>query len=195
VNVTGTVESSLAGTRVLFDGAAAPVIYVSPGQVSAIVPYSVANRVSTRITVEHNGLRSTTHEVAVIGSAPGIFSIGGTSQGAILNQDGTVNGPQSPAPAGSVVSIFATGEGLLNPPVVEGGLASAQILNRPVLPVSVQIGGVDAQVQYAGVAPGLLIGVLQVNARIPDAAPGGTAVQVVLSVGSARSVPVTMAVR
>jgi uncharacterized protein (TIGR03437 family) len=191
----GTLDTVLNGTRVLFNETAAPVIYVSPGQVSAIVPYSVATRPTARITVESNGFRSTAQEVTVLESAPGIFTIGGTTQGAILNQDGAVNGAQSAAPVGSIVSIFATGEGLLTPTAVEGSLASAQLLNRPVLPVSLQIVGIEAQVEYAGVAPGLLIGVLQINARVPDAAPRGTAVPLTLTIGRNRSVAAMMAIQ
>ena len=191
----GTLETVLNGTRVLFNETAAPLIYVSPGQVSAIVPYSVATQPTVRITVETNGVRATTQEVGVAESAPGIFTIGGTPQGAILNQDGSVNGAQSAAPAGSIVSIFATGEGMLTPPAAEGSLASAQTLNRPVLPVSLQIGGFDAQVEYAGVAPGLLIGVVQINARVPETAARGSAVPVTLTIGRNRSIAATMAIQ
>jgi uncharacterized protein (TIGR03437 family) len=195
LTAAGTLDTVLAGTRVLFNDTAAPLIYVSPGQVSAIVPYAVATRPTTRITVEHNGFRSPPTEIAVVESAPGIFTIGGTTQGAILNEDTSVNGVDSAAPAGSIVSIFATGEGALMPAAVEGSIAGAENLPRPALPVSVQIGGRDAEMLYSGSAPGLLIGVLQVNARVPEDSPRGASVPVTLTIGGNRSVPATMVVR
>jgi uncharacterized protein (TIGR03437 family) len=194
LTAAGTLDSVLAGTRVLFNETAAPLIYVSPGQVSAIVPYGIANRTSTRITVEHNGLRSTSTEIAVAEAAPGIFTLGGATQGAILNQDGSVNGVQTAAAAGSIVSIYATGEGLLAPPGVEGSVAPAENLSRPILRVTVQIGGLDAEVLYAGSAPGLLVGMLQVNARVPDEVPRGASVPVTLTIGRNRSNAATMTI-
>jgi uncharacterized protein (TIGR03437 family) len=168
---------------------------VSPGQISAIAPYSLAAARSVRITVEHNGVRSPLSEVAVLESAPGIFKVGGTSQGAIINQNGSVNGIQAMAPVGSIVSIYATGEGLLAPAVAEGTHAGSDTLLRPLLPVAVQVGGVDAEVLYAGSAPGLLVGVLQVNARISQATPRGPDVPVVLTIGPNRSAPATAAIQ
>jgi len=62
--------------------------------------------------------------------------------------------------------------------------------------VSVTIGGQPAEVLYAGSAPGLVAGLLQVNARVTDGIPSGDAVPVVLSIGSASSPStVTMAVQ
>jgi uncharacterized protein (TIGR03437 family) len=133
-------------------------------------------------------------DIAVAESAPGIFTVGGTSQAAIVNQDGTVNGLQGAAPAGSIVSIYATGEGIIRPAVVEGTLGNANVLAQPVLPVRVHIGGQEAEVQYAGIAPGLLVGVLQVNARIPEIVTRGGDVPVVLTVGANTSRVATMAI-
>jgi uncharacterized protein (TIGR03437 family) len=64
------------------------------------------------------------------------------------------------------------------------------------LPVSVQIDGLDAIVEYAGAAPGIVAGVLQVNARIPDSAHPGPSVPVLVKVGGKPSQPgVTVAVK
>jgi uncharacterized protein (TIGR03437 family) len=188
----GRIDTVLAGTRVLFDGIAAPVIHTSAGQVTAIVPYALAGRFTTHVQVEYLSVRSAPAEVAVVPSAPGIFTRGGTNQGAIINQNGTVNDVQSGAVAGTVISIYATGEGQLIPETVEGAIAVSELLLRPVLPVFVEIGGQIAEVLYAGAAPGLPLGVLQVNARVPPNIPRGAAVPVVLIVDQAVSRPVTM---
>jgi uncharacterized protein (TIGR03437 family) len=58
-------------------------------------------------------------------------------------------------------------------------------MNKPN--VTVRIGGVDAKVEYAGAAPGLVSGILQVNARLPESLVGIQPVQ--LTVGGVNSQP------
>ncbi len=197
LTASNRVDTALAGARVLFDGQAAPLIYVSANQASAIVPYSVAGKSTTQVQVEYQGVRSPAVTLPVAASAPGLFTLdsSGRGPGAILNQDFTVNSASNPAAIGSAVILFATGEGQTNPPGEDGRLA-AEPLPAPLLPVSVAIGGRPAAVLYAGGAPGLVAGVLQVNVRVPDGVTPGPAVPVVLTVGnnSAQS-GVTLAVR
>jgi uncharacterized protein (TIGR03437 family) len=133
--------------------------------------------------------------MAVVESAPGIFTVDGTAQAAAVNQDGTINSIQNGAVVGSIISLYATGEGTLNPAMIEGTIASADKLARPILPVSVQIGGQTAEVLYAGVAPGLLAGVLQVNVRIPASASPGASVPVTLASGANTRRAATIVIR
>ena len=86
---------------------------------------------------------------------------------AALNQDGSVNSSANPAAAGSIIAMFATGAGLWNPPLADGTLIS-DITPRPVLPVTVSFAGVPGEVLYAGPAPGLITGGLQINVRLPQ---------------------------
>ena len=191
------VTNSLAGTQVLFDGNPAPMIYASASQVSAIVPYALTGAMTTQVTVSYQGAASRAMAVAVAPSAPGIFSLdsSGAGPGAILNQDFSVNSASNPAARGSAVMIYATGEGQTTPAGGDGKLSDPSALATPLLPVSVQIGGVAAQVLYAGAAPGLVAGVLQVNVLIPAGAPAG-AVPVAITVGANQSqMNVTVAVR
>jgi len=107
-----------------------------------------------------------------------------------------VNSVANPAAKGSVVLIYATGEGETDPQVADGWLASSQVLPRPKLPVGVRIGGLDAEVLYAGAAPGNVAGLLQMNVRVPPNVASRLSVPVVLTVGNASSQPgVTMAVK
>jgi uncharacterized protein (TIGR03437 family) len=196
LNASGQVATTLAGTRVLFDGIAAPVIYTWNKQLSVVVPYSVAPKASVAVVVEYAGIASPPVTMLVTSSAPGIFTANGsgTGQGAILNQDGTLNSAANPAPKGSVVVIFATGEGQTNPGGVDGKLAAVP-LPAPLLPVNVDIGAAAADVLYAGAAPTLVAGVLQVNVRVPATAPSGSAL-ILLRIGNATSQPgVTLAIQ
>ena len=66
---------------------------------------------------------------------------------------------------------------------MDGKPASAP-LPKPVQSVFVTIGGVSAEVDYAGGAPGEVAGVMQINARIPTIVQPGVAVPIVIQVGT-----------
>ena len=191
----GNVLSNLSGIQVTVNGTAAPLLYVGQGQINAVAPYEIAGKSSATIQVLDNGVQSATTSASVVASAPEIFSLG-NGQGAILNQDGSVNGPSNPAARGSVVSIYATGEGQTNPPGVNGAIANESLagLPRPVAPFSITIGGQTAQYTYAGTAPQSFAGFFQVNAVIPSNISTGNA-PVILKVGSATSAPLNVAVQ
>jgi len=175
---------SLGGTRVLFDGVAAPLVYAESGQICAIVPYRVTGRKTTEVVVEYDGQRSPPVVLPVVRSAPALFTLdaSGRGQAAMLNETGCCNSVRNPAVRGTVASLYATGEGLPLPETAK--------LQSP-LPVKVTVGGVPAQIVWSG-----NVGVLQVNFRIPPNAPVGDAVPLVLTVGDTHSsTSVTMAVR
>ncbi len=195
-NAAGLFESTLGQTRVLFDGVAAPILFARADQVTAVAPYPLAGKRTTEVQVEYRGVKSSPQTLTVAESAPGIFSMGatGSGQGVILNEEGSLNSASKPARRGSMVTLFATGEGQTSPPGVDGKVAAGP-MPRPVLRVSVLIGGQEAPVYDAGCAPGLA-GVLQVRAWVPGPIAPGPAVPVTLVVGEARSqAGVTMAVQ
>jgi uncharacterized protein (TIGR03437 family) len=197
LTAAGLVDTSAGGTRVLFDDVPAPILYASSRQVSVVASYAAGSGGRTRVQVEYQGTRSAPVEVQVAESAPGVFTLNstGVGPGAILNEDGRVNSAENAAARGSVVVIYATGEGQTSPAGVDG-LVTGTTLRHPVLPVRVTMGGQEAQVLYAGSAPGLVSGVLQVNARVPAGVSPGRAVPVVVTVGRASSqAGVTVAVR
>ena len=193
----GNVSTRLAGFQVLFDEVPAPIIYVQAGQASVVVPYSLAGKTSTQVRISYEGKTSNPITVAVSSAAPGIFTVdaSGQGQGAILNQDGVLNSPANPAAAGTYVFAYATGEGQTSPPGVDGKPSEATA-PRPLQKVSAAIGSINAQVQYAGGASGLVAGLLQVNIQILTAVAPGSAVPIVLNVGGRSTQPnVTLSVR
>jgi endo-1,4-beta-xylanase len=183
---SGKVLTLIGGTRVLFDGVAAPMIYTVTNQAAAVVPYEIAGQASAQVQVEYNGIRSVAVTVPVLPAVPGLFTANsqGTGQAAAVNQDGSFNSASNPAARGTVVVLFATGEGQRNPAGVTGALAPAY--DPPVLPVRVTVGGVAANLDYASSAPGFA-GLMQINLRVPPEAPTGAAVPVILTVGTAQS--------
>ncbi len=98
-----------------------------------------------------------------------------------MNEDRTFNSVDNPAKRGSYVAFWATGQGLVNPPGRDGAVILAPDFPVPRLPVRVTPGGADAEVVFAGLT---YTGVMQVNARIPDHAPVGNAVELLLKVGN-----------
>jgi uncharacterized protein (TIGR03437 family) len=179
----GTPASPVGATRVLFDNIAAPVVYAIRGQVAAIVPFEVSQRTETQVVLEYAGERSRPVTLPVIRSAPALFTLDATGKGqaAMLNETGCCNSVRNPAPQGTVVSLYATGDGQTAP----------WTMQPSKLPVAVTVGGIAGEILDVR-----NIGVLQVNFRVPAAAPTGDAIPLILEVGESRSSGVvTMAVR
>ncbi len=190
------LPTTLARTQVLVNNIAAPLFFVSPGQINFQVLVEASGS-TVPVVVISGGVRGNTVMLRLAPEVPGIFSAvpGGRGQGAILNQDNTLNSAQNPAEAGSVIQIFATGLGATNPPLATGqpGAAAApfnETLQRPM----VLIGGAAAEVQFSAVAPNF-VGLYQVNARVPAATAPGGAVSLQMQVSGRSSNTVTVAVR
>ncbi len=188
LNGSGGLDPKLGGVRVLFDGFPGSPYYVSATQINVIAPYEISGRISTSVTIEFNGQTSATQVYSVAPTTPGIFTLNssGSGPGAIVNADGSINGPglsvitayqTTGAVRGSVVAIFATGYGQSNPPSTTGCFTNPpSVLRRSVFPVTVTLGGItlaDPDVQFAGAAPGGPCGFMQINVKVPDNAPLG----------------------
>ena len=192
-SLTKVIENA----RILFDDVPGAMIYSSATQASVVVPYTVSGKTSTKVKVEYLGAASDEVTVPVIAASPAIFTLeaSGKGQGAVLNQDFKVNATTNAAQRNTIIQIFATGEGLTAPAGVDGKLSVAP-LPAPVGRVSARIGNIDAPIIYAGGAPGLVAGVIQINVRVPATAPIGNAIALVIQVGTAVSqANVTIAVR
>jgi len=200
VTSAGTVPTTLAGVSLTFNGVPTPLIFVAPGQINAIVPYEVAGQTNVPVVVTNNGSASAMFTVPVVATAPSIFTLSenGSGQGAILNQDASVNGTSNPAAAGSVISIYATGEGQLVPAGSTGCITGGKLpLPKPVGTVSLTVGGqAVSTIEYAGEAPDFVCGLIQINATLPSNLTSGPQ-PVVLTIGSTSNTgqSVTVAVK
>ena len=185
---SGKVSTIADGVQILFDGKAAPLIYSSATQSNVIVPYEVAGRVSTRMEIAVNGVKSQAWDVPVSATSPAIFTDGslGVGQGAILNQDHSANSASNPAMRGSVIQIFATGEGQTTPSGITASVTNSSTI-RPIGDVKVTIGGVSASIRYAGSAPSAVAGLFQVNAVVPEGVLTGQNVPIIVTVGGISS--------
>ncbi len=187
-DASGKLTTNLGGTQVLFNGVAAPLDYVGPGQINAIVPYAAALYNSVNVEVINRGNPSAPFSMPVTAALPGLFTSNssGSGQAAVRNQDNSINSASNPEKRGNRVQIFATGEGQTNPPDVDGRLAKS-ILPKPVLSCSATIDGLDATVKYCGAAPNFA-GLVQINVVIPTSGVTPRSnVPVKVTIGTAKS--------
>jgi uncharacterized protein (TIGR03437 family) len=184
----GRVSTQAGGVQVLFSGFAAPLTYVSSTQINAVVPYEIQGLVTPFAQVEYQGRTSNAFSLTPTTTAPALFTSDGSGTGpaAALNQDYSYNAPNNPAPKGSYVVLYMTGEGQTAPPGVTGKVttvsATPPLTPQPVLPVAVLIGLQPAFVAFYGEAPGLVSGVMQLNVQIPSNVPSGN-LQITVFVG------------
>jgi uncharacterized protein (TIGR03437 family) len=200
----GKVTTTLGGARLHFlpIDVYAPLLYVSAGQINAVVPYEVAGLTSVTAHIEYAGQTSDAVTLQVVSTKPGIFSLDGSGvgPGAILNHDGiTINGPNHPEPRGGYIVLYVTGEGQTSPPGVSGKITTAAsappLTPAPLAGVEVRLNGQSASTSFIGEAPSLVSGVLQINVRVPDTiSPGNVPVQVIIG-GNPSPTGVTVAVQ
>ena len=188
-----TLETSVAGTQVLFDGTPAPLFYVQDKQINAQVPYIIAGRLETEVTIMIAGVVKGRRRIPVKQSVPGLLTLsGGTGQIVAVNEDGNSNSASNPAARGTVVTFYATGDGQLGPDAIDGKPYGAA---KTPYSVSADFGGYSGDVLYAGRAPGF-VGLMQINVRIPSQFVPSGAVPIVLTVrGESSQTGATLSIR
>jgi uncharacterized protein (TIGR03437 family) len=208
-----TVSNLLSGVQVLFDGIPGTPTYVSATQINVVVPYEIAGRATTNVVVSYQQVQSSAILQNVASQAPGIytFSATGAGQAAVLNQNYTFNGPAAgivingqnvsttPAAQGSYIYVYMTGGGQTSPASVTGTITPTPTNTTPLynIPtkVTATINGVNATVLFAGAAPGLVTGVIQVNLQVPTGVTGSALPLVVTINGSTTLSGPTVAVQ
>jgi uncharacterized protein (TIGR03437 family) len=172
---------------VTIGGVSAPLYYVSPGQLNVQIPYETPVNRPSVVTVTNNGQTATT-TLTVASAAPGLFTDG---NGAIV--------PTATVARGGVVVLYLTGVGAVSPAIATGAAPASgtpvALLPAPVQATTVSIGGVAAgagDIEFAGI-PTALVGVAQINLRVPATAPLGMQ-PVVVAIGGIPSAPATIIV-
>ncbi|HEY4089072.1 MAG TPA: IPT/TIG domain-containing protein [Bryobacteraceae bacterium] len=173
----GKFGTSLAGTTVNVGGVNAPIIYTSSTLVSVVVPYAVDGLSTADVYVTYQGNKSLVNTVQVAATAPGLFTLDSSGAGnalAVNVSNAQLNTPSNPASQGDFLILYATGEGQTTPVGVDGQLAPSPT-PIPTHSVAATVNGIPANVTYAGGAPGIVAGVMQVNLQIPNGVPPGAA--------------------
>ena len=176
--VNGALPASLDGVSVTIDGVPAYVQYVSPGQINVLAPDdAMTGQVEIQVTAA--GQASNSFATAKQAFAPALFSFDNGVYAVAVHADGTLVGAANviagvasrPASAGETIEVFGTGFGLTSPALPTGNLVATP---SPLAnPVQVTIGGMTANVAFAGlISPGLY----QLNVVVPGLASGDAAI-------------------
>ena len=163
-NTSESLPTSLSGVQVLFNDVPVPILYASDGQINAVVPFAAWGQSRARIRVVNQGATGPEFNAAIMPATPQIFR--GTGGAAAINEDGSMNSTANPAKPGSVVSIWATGVSFPNAPSSDGHIAAgAQDYYCSCFLYFGQ--NLPLNRLYAGAAPGMVSGVVQINFQVP----------------------------
>jgi uncharacterized protein (TIGR03437 family) len=178
------LPGSMAFTQVLVNGEAAPLVYVSPTQINAQMPLDIPTGRTVSVQIRSGGQSTNIVAVNPLAAAPGIFTYG-ANQAIVQNPDGGLNSDAAPAHPGDILVAYLTGGGPVNAAgTLTNGAGSPAGLSPASLSNSLTVGGQPAAILYLGLTP-TLVGVYQVNFRVPTLAPGRYAV--VLTVNGVQS--------
>jgi uncharacterized protein (TIGR03437 family) len=189
------VESE--GTEVLLGGQALPILFASPGQINAQLPFNLPSNAVLQVVVRRRQQISVPESFVVAAAQPGIFTKNqqGTGQGIVVRADQvTLAEPGTPARRGEAIVIYGTGLGPVTQSVGPGAPSPASPLASVVSPVTVTVGGRPASVLFAGLTPGFA-GLYQVNAILAADTPVGNAVPLTIRVDGQESNAVEIAVQ
>ncbi len=193
--LTGDLMRTTGDTIVLVNGIPAALFFARQDQINAQAPFEIAGASAAEIVVSYQFAPGAPATVPVATANPAMFTFPDGTSTIALNQDGTLNTAADPAPRDTIVAIFGTGQGLVEPLIETGErAAAAEPLNRVTSDVSAMIGGVAAEVLFSGMAPGF-VGLVQVNVRVPLGAEAGPVAQLTIDIGGASTQPgLTLAV-
>ena len=163
-NSAGFLPTTLGGLEVSINGTPAPLLYVSSTQINAVAPIELGGLAGDSVQLTMSGAALPPFRLVVDSAEPEVFR-NADRNAAAINQDGTVNSSTNPAKAGSIVSIWATGVGSGTLGLADGQQQTAAqpgcacIIhnlnqNKDIIPA------------YAGAAPGMVNGVVQINFQV-----------------------------
>jgi uncharacterized protein (TIGR03437 family) len=159
------LTNKLGGVSVNINNQAAPVLFVSPGQVNFQVPFETSVGTAS-VTVSGNGLTSSAVNVPVMTAAPGLF-FDSSGHAIVQNQDFSLNSPTNPAKVGSTITAYLTGSGPLDHTVTDGAATPGSPLSSATSTTAATFGTVTAQVSFTGLTPGF-VGLVQMNVVVPS---------------------------
>jgi uncharacterized protein (TIGR03437 family) len=188
----------LASTRLWIDGVEAPLFAVRASQVNAQVPFETRSGSSAQVIVSAGGRLSAPVPLTIAASQPAIFllpaAFDGAGRAVALNEDSTLNTSSNPARAGSVVTVFLTGQGATTVNVATGAAApSTSPFAEAMLPASSVVGDRAADILFLGLTPGF-VGLLQANIRLPAELPSNLRTPIQITIGGQTSAPQSIAI-
>jgi uncharacterized protein (TIGR03437 family) len=188
----GRLVTTLAGAQVTVNGVLAPMFFATPTQLAIQIPVEVAGQTSATLQVSVGSQTSASRTIFVDSVSPGIFTINlsGAGAGVFTHLNGSLVSQQNPARPDEIIVMYATGLGALNPPLATGAPSTG---NETAVAATLTVDGLPAQVLFSGTTPGL-VGLNQINFRIPASTRTANNIPVVLSSGAKQSNSVTIPV-
>jgi uncharacterized protein (TIGR03437 family) len=179
------VPTALANSCITVNGQPVPVIFVSPTQINAQLPFQALGNV-TMIVHTPGGL-SDNFNLTIPPTAPAVFLSGvagpQTNLPTVLRQTNSLLVTDSnPIHRNDQLTIYLTGMGVTSPAVDAGLPAPGDPLAFAVTPPEISLGGQGLQVDFAGLAPGE-VGVYQINVTVPRSVPTGLALPLTINQG------------
>jgi uncharacterized protein (TIGR03437 family) len=191
------LSTDLVDTEVIMAGKKLPLYYVGQTQVNAIVPYGLNVNTTHQVLVRRGLTYSRPVSVDVAPAQPAVFADAKGVPYIFANPPDHSPAfqvtPATPAKAGDTLVIYCAGLGVTDQSLDDGAAAPKSPLARTKNPVQVRIAGVNATVQFAGLAP-TFVGLYQVNVVVPSGVQSGDE-PLVLSVAGQASAPLNLPVR
>ena len=197
----GNLNLTLSGTQIELDTIPVPLLFVSPLQVNAQVPWELAVGEDATFDISVSGVPGQTFKAPAVMYSPGIFTLDAAGQGAVIvAAPGTVIAAPAgafpgsrPVNRGEYIQIFGTGLGPVSHQPATGEPSPFSPLAETASQPSLDLGGISLTPSFSGLMPGT-IGVYQVNVLVPQSAPTGDSVQLMLTIGGVQSNTVRIAV-
>lgn len=174
----GRFPLEAAGVDVTFDGVRGALLYVSPTQINAVAPWSLRQDGVSHVCVRNGGVEANCIDVGAAPYSPGIFR-SSDGNAAALNQDGTINSASNPAAVGSIVSLYATGLGPVNPMPLDGAVTQLPLPSLAYADMT-QVGWelflkvtqfYPLPISFLGPAPLEVAGLQQINVQVSQSQP------------------------
>jgi uncharacterized protein (TIGR03437 family) len=163
------LPTGLNQTSVIIGGMAAPLYFVSPGQINAQVPFELTAGNPYQVVVNANNALSTPNPIQLTADSPGIAQY---AAGQVIAQhlNFSLVTETAPAAPGEIIMIYVAGMGLTNQTVPSGTASpQANVLDA----VTLTLGGAPVtNVIYAGLTP-TVVGLYQIDFQVPAGAPNG----------------------
>jgi uncharacterized protein (TIGR03437 family) len=177
------LPTTLGEVRVTVGGRAAALLFVSAGQINALIPFEVTSTPAAVVVTTGEGA-SAAYNIWLDAKAPALFTMNSSGSGAPLIFDAVTWQPAPAIDTTKPVVLLATGLGQTTPPgsSTAGGSSTPPFNEIDKTQLKVNIGETPAEVLWAGLMPGYP-GIYQINVK----ANGAASTQVYLQQGTAQS--------
>jgi uncharacterized protein (TIGR03437 family) len=181
------VPTALADSCLTVNGSPVPLLFVSPKQINAQMPFEAVGEVT--MVLRTPGGVSDTFNLRIPPNAPGVFraavqGLDSTVPTIVRSTNGELVTPSNPVHKGDTLTIYLTGMGQTTPAIASGLPGPSNPLATTTITPQVALGGTQLPLSFAGLAPGQ-VGVYQINVKVPSNVPAGLTVPLTINQNTA----------